>query len=175
MSRRILRIANGQGFWGDSIDAPVRLIEDGPLDYLTLDYLAEVTMSIMQKLKRRDPTQGYATDFVELIRRTLPAIRKRGVRVIANAGGVNPEACRLALVEAAREQGASGLGIGTVRGDDILDRLDELLSTGATLDNLDDGRPLSEIPEIGNSSIALANTVTSSDRPIAIVPSGNWT
>jgi hypothetical protein len=145
MSRRILRIANGQGFWGDSIDAPVRLIEDGPLDYLTLDYLAEVTMSIMQKLKRRDPTQGYATDFVELIRRTLPAIRKRGVRVIANAGGVNPEACRLALVEAAREQGASGLGIGTVRGDDILDRLDELLSTGATLDNLDDGRPLSEI------------------------------
>ena len=145
MSERILRIANGQGFWGDSIDAPVRLIEEGPLDYLTLDYLAEVTMSIMQKLKRRDPTQGYATDFVDLVRRILPAVRERGIRVIANAGGVNPEACRAALVEVAREQGAAGLRIGTVQGDDILDRLDELAAAGVTLDNLDDGRPLSEI------------------------------
>ncbi len=145
MSERILRIANGQGFWGDSIDAPVRLLEEGRVDYLTLDYLAEVTMSIMQKLKRRDPTQGYATDFVDLVRRILPAVRERGVRVIANAGGVNPEACRAALVEAAREQGAAGLKIGTVRGDDILDRLDELTAAGVTFDNLDDGRPLSEI------------------------------
>ena len=145
MSERILRIANGQGFWGDSIDAPVRLIEEGPLDYLTLDYLAEVTMSIMQKLKRRDPTKGYATDFVDVVRRVLPAVRERGIRVIANAGGVNPEACRAALVEVAREQGARGLSIGTVRGDDILDRLDELTAAGVTLDNLDDGRPLSEI------------------------------
>ena len=71
---RIVRIANGQGFWGDSVDAPVRLIEEGPLDYLTLDYLSEVTMSIMQKLRRRDPEKGYATDFIELIRRTLPTI-----------------------------------------------------------------------------------------------------
>ncbi len=145
MPERILRIANGQGFWGDSIDAPVHLIEEGPLDYLTLDYLAEVTMSIMQKLKRRDPTKGYATDFVDVVRRILPAVRERGIRVIANAGGVNPEACRAALVEVAREQGAAGLSIGTVTGDDILDRLDELTAAGVTLDNLDDGRPLSEI------------------------------
>ena len=55
---RVVRIANGQGFWGDSIDAPVRQIEEGPLDYLTLDYLSEVTMSIMQKLKKRDPAEG---------------------------------------------------------------------------------------------------------------------
>ncbi len=145
MSERILRIANGQGFWGDSIDAPVRLVEEGPLDYLTLDYLAEVTMSIMQKLKRRDPTKGYATDFVDVVRRILPAVRQRGIRVIANAGGVNPEACRAALVEVAREQGATGLKIGTVQGDDILDRLDELTAAGVALENLDDGRPLSEI------------------------------
>ena len=70
--QRMLRVANGQGFWGDSIDAPVRLIEGGQLDFLTLDYLAEVTMSIMQKLRRRDPARGYATDFVDLIRRILP-------------------------------------------------------------------------------------------------------
>ena len=141
----MLRIANGQGFWGDSPDAPVQLIEGGPLDYLTLDYLAEVTMSILQKQKRRDPSRGYATDFVELIRRILPAVRERGLRVVANAGGVNPEACRAALVDVASEQGATGLRIGTVRGDDILERLDELIAAGVTLENMDDGRPLSEI------------------------------
>ena len=144
---RILRIANGQGFWGDSVDAPVRLIEEGPLDVLTLDYLAEVTMSIMQKQRQRDPERGYATDFVELIRRTLPTLRKRGIRVMANAGGVNPRACRRALLEVAAEQGASGLKVGTVVGDDILDRLDALLDDGVSLDNLDDGRPLREIRE----------------------------
>jgi len=143
--RKTLRIANGQGFWGDSVDAPVRLIEEGPLDFLTLDYLAEVTMSIMQKQRRRDPQRGYATDFVDLIRRTLPALLERDIRVVANAGGVNPHACREALMEVAREQNATGLKIGTVTGDDILERLDELIDSGATLANLDDGRPLAEI------------------------------
>ncbi|HZE88507.1 MAG TPA: acyclic terpene utilization AtuA family protein, partial [Verrucomicrobiae bacterium] len=90
MARDMVRIGNGQGFWGDSVDAPVRLVREGPLDYLTLDYLAEVTMSIMQKLKRRNPEAGYASDFVELIRRILPEIREKGIRVVANAGGVNP-------------------------------------------------------------------------------------
>ena len=69
---KTVRIANGQGFWGDSILGPIRLVEEGPLDYLTLDYLAEVTMSIMQKLKNRDPEKGYATDFVSLLDRILP-------------------------------------------------------------------------------------------------------
>jgi hypothetical protein len=140
-----MRIANGQGFWGDSIDAPVRLVEEGPLDVLTLDYLAEVTMSILRKQQRRDPSAGYATDFVDLIRRILPTLRARGVRVVANAGGVNPEGCRAALFAVAREHGARGLRIGTVTGDDILDRLDDLLRKGVPFSNLDDGRPLSEI------------------------------
>lgn len=142
---RIVRIANGQGFWGDSVDAPVRLIEEGPLDYLTLDYLAEVTMSILQKQRRKDPEAGYATDFVELVKRILPEIRTKGVRVLANAGGVNPAACRRAIFEVAARQGARGLKVGTVVGDDILDRLDELLRSGVPLANLDDGRPLAEI------------------------------
>ena len=89
---RVLRVANGQGFWGDSVDAPVRLIEEGPLDYLTLDYLAEVTMSILQKQRQRDPERGYATDFIELVGRILPRLVERGIRVVANAGGVNPAA-----------------------------------------------------------------------------------
>jgi len=141
-------VANGQGFWGDSIDAPVRLIDEGPLDYLTLDYLAEVTMSILRKQQRRDPTLGYATDFVDLLERILPRLVERRVRVVANAGGVNPEACRRAVVELARRQGLAGLKVGTVRGDDVLDRLDELIEReGCALANLDDGRPLAAIRE----------------------------
>lgn len=142
---RLLRIANGQGFWGDSVDAPVRLVDEGPLDFLTLDYLAEVTMSILQKQRRRDPKSGYATDFVDLVRRILPALMAKNIRVVANAGGVNPEACRRALLDVARELDVRGVRIGTVTGDDILDRLDELHGSGVPFDNLDDGRPLSEV------------------------------
>ncbi|HKQ60835.1 MAG TPA: acyclic terpene utilization AtuA family protein [Candidatus Polarisedimenticolaceae bacterium] len=141
----ILRIANGQGFWGDSIDAPARLVEEGPLDFLTLDYLAEVTMSILQKQRRRDPRRGYATDFIDLVRRILPRLRERSIRVVANAGGVNPKACRKAVIKVAEEQGASGLKVGTVTGDDILDRLDELIASGVSFANLDDGRPLEAV------------------------------
>ena len=89
----MIRIANGQGFWGDWLEAPVRLIEDGPIDYLILDYLAEVTMSIVQKQKQADPNFGYARDFPPLIGRIARKIRDRNVKVIANAGGVNPIAC----------------------------------------------------------------------------------
>lgn len=83
---KVIRIANGQGFWGDSIDAPVHLVEWGKIDYLTLDYLAEVTLSIMHKQKRKDPNLGYATDFITLMARILPELKKKGIRVIANAG-----------------------------------------------------------------------------------------
>ena len=97
----IIRIGNGQGFWGDSIDAPVRLAKDGPLDYLTLDYLAEVTLSIMQRQKLKNPNTGYARDFLDLVERILPEISDKGVKVITNAGGVNPQSCRLELIQLA--------------------------------------------------------------------------
>ena len=82
--------------------------EEGPLDYLTLDYLAEVTMSIMQKARQRDPRAGYATDFVELIRNILPTLRKKKIRVVANAGGVNPDGCRDALIARGARAGRAG-------------------------------------------------------------------
>ena len=144
-SRELVRIANGQGFWGDSILGPVRLVEEGPLDYLTLDYLAEVTLSIMQKLRSRRPEAGYATDFVRLIDRILPRMREKGVRVIANAGGVNPHACKDALLEVIAKHGAKGVRIAVVEGDDILDRLDELLAAGEAMRNMDTGAELSTI------------------------------
>src|ERR1700756_5446561 len=100
----MIRIANGQGFWGDSLEAPVEQVRRGPIDYLTLDYLAEITMSILQKQRAGDPKLGYARDFVEMIARVLPDLKKRGIKVVANAGGVNPQACREAVLDAARRQ-----------------------------------------------------------------------
>ena len=139
---KVIRIANGQGFWGDSIDAPVHLVEYGKFDYLTLDYLAEVTLSIMHKQKRKDPSLGYATDFITLMGRILPDLKKKGIRVIANAGGVNPRACREALLKIAKDLGIKGLKVATVTGDDILDRLPDFKSQGLELKNMDSSKSL---------------------------------
>ncbi|MFK7766777.1 MAG: acyclic terpene utilization AtuA family protein [Mariniblastus sp.] len=135
-------IANGQGFWGDSILGPIRLVNEGPLDYLTLDYLAEVTMSIMQKLKSRDPEKGYATDFVEMCRRVLPVCKAKGIKIVANAGGVNPIACRKAVAAVIKELGLEGMKIGIVEGDDILADLETLIDDGEEFKNMDNGQPL---------------------------------
>jgi hypothetical protein len=104
-TNRVVRVASGQGFWGDSLDAPRQQVENGPVDYLMLDYLAEVTMSILQKQKERDPAMGYARDFLGAVESVLPAVVGRGVRVIANAGGVNPESCARAVLGLAERHG----------------------------------------------------------------------
>ena len=141
-----IRIAAGQGFWGDLPDAPVRQVEGGPIDYLMLDYLAEVTMSIMQKQKARDPNAGYARDFIPLMKRILPACVERNIKVTANAGGVNVRGCADALIETARALGLAGkVRIGIVTGDDIMSRIDELLDRGIELRNMDTGEPLSTV------------------------------
>jgi hypothetical protein len=141
-----IRIANGQGFWGDSLEAPVQLVERGPIDYLTLDYLAEITMSIMQKQRARDPRAGYARDFVDVMKRVLPACVERGIKVVANAGGVNPQSCAAAVSEVARGLGLSGkLRIGIVAGDDIMADLNNLFEQGVPLENMESGEPLSNI------------------------------
>ena len=140
-------IANGQGFWGDSILGPVRLVKEGPLDYLTLDYLAEVTMSIMQKLRSRRPEMGYATDFVKLIERIAPELVEKDIKVVANAGGVNPHACKDAVLAVLAKQGFSGVKVAVVEGDDILDQLDDLLAQGEELKNMDTGAPLASVRE----------------------------
>ncbi|HYP54469.1 MAG TPA: acyclic terpene utilization AtuA family protein [Pyrinomonadaceae bacterium] len=144
--REKVRIASGQGFWGDLLDAPVRQVRGGPVDYLMLDYLAEVTMSIMQKQRARDPQAGYARDFVPLMREILPDCVERRIRVTANAGGVNPEGCARAVADVARELNLTGrLRLGVVTGDDIMPRLDDLLARGIELRNMDTGEPLSTV------------------------------
>ncbi|HXD30478.1 MAG TPA: acyclic terpene utilization AtuA family protein [Pyrinomonadaceae bacterium] len=144
--KEMIRVAGGQGFWGDLPEAPVRQVEGGPIDYLMLDYLAEVTMSILQKQFSRDPSAGYAKDFVSLIKQILPACVERNIKVTANAGGVNVEGCAAAIKEVARELGLSGkFKMGIVTGDNLLPRLDDFLARGIELRNMDTGEPLATV------------------------------
>ncbi len=147
MKERI-RIASGQGFWGDLPSAPidqVRLANDkSPIDYMMMDYLAEVTMSIMQKQKLRDPKAGYAKDLVEVIDTILPDIVNKNIKVITNGGGVNPEACRDAIFAAARKKGIK-IKVGIVLEDNILDSIDSLLASGHPLKNMETGESLKNV------------------------------
>jgi hypothetical protein len=140
----MIRIANGQGFWGDSIDAPIRQIRLGPIDYLTLDYLAEVTMSILQKQRARDPKAGYARDFVEMLGEVMPELIAKNIRVVANAGGLNPLACRQAVLDIAAKLGLN-LRVAAITGDDVSGRLSEMIADGIELRNMDTGAPLSTV------------------------------
>lgn len=140
-----IRIASGQGFWGDLLTAPYDQVTKGPVEYMMMDYLAEVTMSIMQKQKRKDPSLGYARDLIPLMHRILPIIVEKNIKVITNGGGVNPIACRDAIFKAASSLGIKGLKVGVVLGDDILDRLDEFDSQGVKLDNMESGEAVSTV------------------------------
>jgi hypothetical protein len=144
MKERI-RIASGQGFWGDLPSAPIdqirRASAESPIDYMMMDYLAEVTMSIMQKQKLRDPRMGYARDLVEVVDAVLPQIVEKNIKLITNGGGVNPEGCRDAIFEVARKRGIP-IKVGVVLGDNILDDLDAMLAAGHQLKNMETGEPL---------------------------------
>jgi hypothetical protein len=175
----VVRVAAGQGFWGDWLEAPVRQVEGGPIDYLMMDYLAEVTMSIMQKQRSRDPSLGYARDFPPLMERILPQVVRRGVRVTSNAGGVNPRGCAEQVLEAARRLDLEGkLRVGLVTGDDILPRLDELTAKGHELSDMDTGRPLSDIRDqvvSANAYLGMAPVVEALDRGANVVITGRVT
>src|SRR5438309_2245005 len=145
MKERV-RVAGGQGFWGDLLTAPVDQVRKGPIDYLMLDYLAEVTMSILQKQRSRDPNAGYARDFVSLMDEILPDCVEKGIKVLSNAGGVNVRGCAEAIQASARERGLTGkVKIGVVLGDDVLDHLDKFLASGIEINSMDTGEPLSSV------------------------------
>ncbi len=149
--KRPILIGNAQGFWGDSIDAPARLVSQQPdLDYLTLDYLAEVSMSILASQRERSPTAGYARDFVEVVQSLIPFWKQGSkVRVISNAGGLNPHGCANACAEVLRQAGIDSMKMGVVTGDDVL----PILQTGGVkggarsklFANMESGEPLSKV------------------------------
>ena len=161
------------------MEAPYRQVRGGPIDYLMMDYLAEVTMSILQKQKSRDPARGYATDFVTQMERILPTIVERGIKVTANAGGVNPRACATAVAELAKRMGLGGkLTIGVVTGDDLLGRLNGLIARGHDLKNLDTGRPLQDVRDrvlSANAYLGAAPVVEALQQGAQVVITGRVT
>ncbi len=174
-----VRVASGQGFWGDLLTAPVDQVRGGPIDYLMLDYLAEVTMSIMQKQRARDPQAGYAKDFVTLMREILPDCVEKNIRVLSNAGGVNVSGCAEAIKGVAAEIGLSGkVKIGVVTGDDILGRLDEFAEQGVEITNMETGEPLSDIRDkvqAANVYLGAGGLVEALDKGAQIIVGGRLT
>jgi hypothetical protein len=143
-----IRIGNGCGFWGDNLDAPVRLAETGMLEYLTLEYLAELTMSILALMKQKNPAAGYAHDFLEVVTRLVPGLKRQPtLKILTNAGGMNPQSCADEVRKILTANGLGSWKVGVVSGDDLLPRLDELIASGHTFDHLDTGESLAKVRE----------------------------
>lgn len=174
-----VRVAGGQGFWGDLLTAPIDQVRGGQIDYLMLDYLAEVTMSIVQKQRQRDPNAGYARDFVTLMREILPDCVEKNIKVLSNAGGVNVKGCAEAIKTVAEELGLSGkVKIGVITGDDILGRLDEFAEKGFEITNMETGEPLSAIRDkvqSANVYLGAQALVEALDKGAQIIVGGRLT
>lgn len=127
-SREVVRIGCGAGFWGDSAEGPKQLVESGEIDYLVLDYLAEITMSLLARARIKDANAGYATDFPAVVAALAPKLKERGIKVVTNAGGVNPQACKAAIDEKLKALGIE-LKVSIVTGDDLLPRAAEFAET----------------------------------------------
>ncbi len=143
--KKIIRIGCGASSWGDDVGEPRELLRRAPLDYLIMDYLAEVTLSIMRRQMDRDPAKGYATDVVKVISDILPLLVSHGTKVVTNAGGLNPLGCATAIAKVVAEAGfAEKIRIAVVDGDDLMPRLQEVAAE-VPFTNLDDGRAFADI------------------------------
>ena len=157
-----LRIANGAGFLGDWLDAPRRLVERAEVDYLTIEHLAELTMSILARQREKDPSAGYAEDFLDILRSLIPALKQQPqLKIITNSGGMNPPACVRAAAKLLSEAGLGETSIACITGDDLLPRLSDLLTAGAELTNLDTGERLTSAQGVVSANAYLGA------RPIA--------
>ena len=171
-----LRIANGAGFLGDQIAAPRRLVEAAEVDFLTLEYLAELTLSILARQREKDPSAGYAGDFLEVLASLAPALRDQPqLRIVTNAGGMNPLSCAAAAGRILSGSQLGDLPIGVVTGDDLTSRLDELQTSGCEFRNLDTGQPLGELVQpvvSANAYLGAAPIVEALARGARIVITG---
>jgi hypothetical protein len=163
MSRQPLRVGNGAGFWGDNLDAPYLLARDGNLDVLTLEYLAELTLSILGHQRAKDPAAGYVTDFPDLVERLLPILAGPvPLKIVTNAGGLNPVGCARRCATLLETAGQGECVIGVVTGDDILEEIPEWIRAGAQLDHMETGAPIAEVA----ARLVVANAYLGA-RPIA--------
>lgn len=139
-----IRIGNAGGYWGDDPGALALQVRGGHLDYISMDFLAEITMSIMQKQRSNDPKLGYARDFLGMLEEVLPELLRNKTKIITNAGGVNPVACAEAIAALAAKLGVKPK-IAIVYGDDILGQLGDLREKGCAFKNMEDGREFAAV------------------------------
>ncbi|MBI4580872.1 MAG: DUF1446 domain-containing protein [Planctomycetes bacterium] len=158
----VLRVGNAGGFWGDRIDAAAELVRQQPdLDYLTIDYLAEVSMSILARQRDGDPGRGYAADFLESLRLLAPAWKATSFRakLITNAGGLNPMGCARAAGQVLRDYGCDGRRIAVVTGDDVLELIRSRAASGANCDilkHLETGESIEKVlPDLVTANVYL--------------------
>src|SRR4051812_11159022 len=142
--QEVLRIANCSGFYGDRLTAAREMVDGGPIDVLTGDWLAELTMLILAKDQLRNPDGGYAKTFVRQMEDVLGTCLEKGIKVVANAGGLNPAGCAAAIEKLAADAGLA-VKVGYVDGDNLIGRLDDLAARGISLENLDTGEKLDEL------------------------------
>jgi len=140
-----VKIGAGQGFYGDIIEPALDLAENTDVQYLAFDTLAELTLAILQKDRQKDPSLGYTKDITRTARTLLPYVHEKGIKLITNAGGLNPEGARREVMRVAKELGITGIKVGVAIGDDLFHRLDELERAGVDLSDTDTGRPLEEV------------------------------
>lgn len=141
-----VRIANGAGFLGDNLDAARRLVESAEIDFLTIEHLAELTLSILAAQRDKDPDAGFATDFLDILRSLIPAIAAQPqLHLIANSGGMNPHGCAASASRILAEAGLDEVRVGVVSGDDLLPNFDELLQSGWRPVHFDTGEPLGDL------------------------------
>ncbi|MFZ5817248.1 MAG: acyclic terpene utilization AtuA family protein [Bacillota bacterium] len=141
---RTVRIGAGQGFYGDSLLPVLETAKHGNVQYISFDTLAELTLAILEKGRKKDPTQGYTKDVVPMMRNLLPIAKEKGIKLITNAGGINPQGAARAVAQVARELGLK-VKIACVTGDDIYDRLDQLAAQGVTFADKESGQTLADI------------------------------
>ena len=142
-----ISIGGGQGFWGDSNDAAIHMVRNANLNYLSCDYLAELTLSIMENQKLKNPKAGFAHDFINLMAEIARDAYQKNIRVLANAGGTNVEGCVDELRQVAEAQNLHAYKIGYVLGDEIKERIPQLLAEGIKMENMDEVGDFSEIQD----------------------------
>lgn len=164
-----IRLGSGSAYWGDMLEPAIKLAEQGELDYLCFDHLAELTLAILQRQKAKNPDAGFIADIAPWTEAILPAARRNGTKMITNAGGANPAAAAGQVVEIARGHGMAGMKVGIVTGDDVLDTMLAMADDGHVFTNMDTGE--ADFAEIRDKIVA-ANAYIGADGMVEALAAG---